>query len=94
MDELIAFINHSDPPKYDLMKVALAHRRFRWIHPLTNSNGRVVRLLTYTMLIKYDFNVTTGGRVLNPIAFFCSDRDRYYTMLSIADVGSTVVRET
>ena len=47
MEELVAFINRRDPPKYDLMKVAIAHHRFGWIHPFSNGNGRVVRLLTY-----------------------------------------------
>lgn len=46
MQELVAFINESHPPKYDLIKVALAHHRFGWIHPFGNGNGRVVRLLT------------------------------------------------
>jgi len=35
----------------------------------------VVRLLTYALLMKYGFNVNTGGRVLNPTAVFCNDRD-------------------
>lgn len=88
MQELVAFINRDDPPKYDLIKVALAHHRFGWVHPFGNGNGRVVRLLTYALLIKYGFNVKTGGRVLNPTAVFCSDRDAYYAMLSTADRGT------
>jgi Fic family protein len=88
MSELITFINQQHPPKYDLIKVALAHHRFGWIHPFGNGNGRVVRLLTYALLIKYGFNVQTGGRVLNPTAVFCNDRDRYYAMLAHADSGS------
>jgi len=88
MQELVAFINRTDPPKYDLIKVALAHHRFGWIHPFGNGNGRVVRLLTYALLIKYGFNVDTGGRVLNPTAVFCNDRDRYYAMLARADAGT------
>lgn len=88
MQELVEWINKNDPPKYDLIKVALAHHRFGWIHPFSNGNGRVVRLLTYALLIKYGFNVKTGGRVLNPTAVFCNDRDRYYEMLSCADSGS------
>jgi len=48
----------------------------------------VVRLLTYALLIKYGFNVKTGGRVLNPTAVFCSDRDTYYAMLATADSGT------
>jgi Fic family protein len=87
MAQLVAFINQPDPPKYDLMKVALAHHRFAWIHPFSNGNGRVVRLLTYALLIKYGFRVSAGGRLLNPAAVFCADRNRYYAMLAQADLG-------
>lgn len=89
MQELIAFVNEDHPRKYDLIKVGLAHHRFGWIHPFGNGNGRVVRLLTYAMLIKYGFNVQAGGRLLNPTAVFCNDRDLYYTMLARADTGTT-----
>jgi Fic family protein len=88
MQELVEFINRDDPHKYDLLKMALAHHRFCWIHPFGNGNGRVVRLVSYAMMIKYGFNVQTGGRVLNPTAVFCNDRDAYYTMLSGADTGT------
>ncbi|WP_340613940.1 Fic family protein [Xenorhabdus thailandensis] len=88
MNELTAFINREDSPKYDLMKIALAHHRFGWIHPFSNGNGRTVRLLTYALLIKYGFNVQAGGRVLNPTAVFCNDRNKYYEMLSKANLGT------
>lgn len=88
MQELVGFINEKHPPKYDLIKVAMAHHRFGWIHPFKNGNGRVVRLLTYALLIKYGFNVKAGGRVLNPTAVFCNDRDKYYAMLAHADTGT------
>lgn len=88
MAELTSFINSEHPRKYDLMKVALAHHRFGWIHPFGNGNGRVVRLLTYALLIKYGFNVQAGGRLLNPTAVFCNDRERYYSMLALADLGT------
>ena len=88
MQELVEFINHADAHKYDLLKMALAHHRFCWIHPFGNGNGRVVRLLSYAMMIKYGFNVQAGGRVLNPTAVFCNDRDAYYAMLSGADSGT------
>lgn len=88
MQELVAFVNRKDPPKYDLIKIAMAHHRFGWVHPFGNGNGRVVRLLTYTLLIKFGFNVKVGGRVLNPTAVFCNDRDVYYAMLATADKGT------
>lgn len=86
MDELFAFINREDEPKYDLLKVAIAHHRFLWIHPFTNGNGRTVRLFTYAMLVKEGFNVDVG-RILNPTAVFCSSRKKYYRYLSLADTG-------
>ena len=88
MAELVRFINKPDPPKYDLMKVALAHHRFAWVHPFGNGNGRVVRLFTYGLLIKYGFQVSAAGRLLNPAAVFCADRNRYYGMLAQADSGT------
>lgn len=88
MAELVAFINRADAPKYDLMKVALAHHRFAWVHPFGNGNGRVVRLLTYASLIKYGFRVNTVGRLLNPAAVFCADRNAYCAHLGDADAGT------
>ena len=86
MDELVRFINKEDAPKYDLIKTAISHHRFVWIHPFMNGNGRTVRLLTYALLVKQEFHVDTG-RILNPTAVFCSDRDKYYQCLSAADSG-------
>ncbi len=86
MDELVAFINEKSHDKYDLLKTAIAHHRFAWVHPFGNGNGRVVRLLTYALLIKYGFNVK-DGKILNPTAVFCNDRDVYYAQLSGADKG-------
>jgi Fic family protein len=89
MEELVAFVNRDDAKKYDLMKVALAHHRFAWVHPFGNGNGRVVRLFTYALLVKYGFRVSGDqGRLLNPAAVFCADRERYYAMLAQADTGS------
>jgi len=87
MDELVNFINKEDDKKYDLIKIAIAHHRFAWIHPFGNGNGRVVRLLTYALLIKYGFKVK-DGQLINPTAVFCNDREKYYELLSIADEGS------
>ncbi len=87
MDNLLAFINEECSSKYDLLKIAQAHHVFTWIHPFGNGNGRTVRLLTYALLIKYGFNVKTGG-LLNPSAVFFNNRDKYYEMLTIADKGS------
>jgi Fic family protein len=86
MDELLKFINNNDSFKYDLLKTAIAHHRFAWIHPFDNGNGRSVRLLTYAMLVKLGFNIHVG-RIINPTAIFCSNRSIYYKFLSKADSG-------
>ncbi len=86
MDELFHFIGMADAPKYDLLKIALAHHRFVWIHPFDNGNGRTVRLLTYALMVKFGFNVHLN-RILNPTAVFCHDRAKYYAALSRADQG-------
>lgn len=87
MSELMDFINKEDSPKFDLLKAAIAHHRFVWIHPFGNGNGRTVRLFTYAMLVKLGFNVNVG-RIVNPTAIFCSNRDDYYRYLSLADTGT------
>jgi Fic family protein len=40
------------------------------------------------MLVKLGFNVEVG-RLLNPTAVFCSNRDEYYKNLALADLGTT-----
>lgn len=87
MNELLDFVNRHGPPKYDLLKTALAHHRFAWIHPFDNGNGRTVRLLTYAMLVKQGFRVHLA-RILNPTAVFCHDRNKYYDSLARADTGT------
>jgi Fic family protein len=85
MDELIDFMNDKNETKYDLIKLAIFHHRFTWIHPFSNGNGRTVRALTYALLIKYGF---LKHRIINPTAIFCKDRYQYYSELSQADKGS------
>lgn len=86
MQELIDFVNQETPPKHDLLKIAIAHHRFVWIHPFENGNGRVVRLFTYALLMKTVF--MSKERIINPTAVFCSNRDEYYEFLSKADKGT------
>lgn len=86
MDELFSFINKEESSKYDLIKTAISHHRFVWVHPFGNGNGRTVRLFTYAMLVQQGFNINLG-RIVNPTAVFCNNRDNYYEHLSKADTG-------
>lgn len=87
LDELLTFMHADDGNQYPLIRTALAHHRFAWIHPFRNGNGRVVRVLHYAMLIQQDFNFARAG-IINPSAVFFSDRDLYYSMLSQGDKGT------
>lgn len=86
LDELLNFVNTPVDLQNDLLVTALAHHRMTWVHPFDNGNGRMVRMFTYAMLIKQDFQVK-AGRILNPTAIFCMDREKYYEMLALADTG-------
>lgn len=85
-DELIDFVNQSIDAQYHLLAIALSHHRMAWIHPFDNGNGRLIRMFTYALLIKQGFQVKSG-RILNPTAIFCMDRNKYYDMLELADSG-------
>jgi len=89
MDELFSFINREESSKYDLIKTAISHHRFVWVHPFGNGNGRTVRLFTYAMLVQQGFNINLG-RIVNPTAVFCNNRDYYYEHLSKADTGKEI----
>ena len=84
MEELLDFIAKPVSRRYEMLKTAIAHHRFVWIHPFTNGNGRTARLVSYMMLVKDDFTAETG-RVVNPATVFCSTRDEYYKYLGLAD---------
>ena len=86
MRELVKFIQKDCEQQYDLLKVCVVHHQLVWIHPCRNGNGRTARLLTYAMIVRL-FGVRQS-RLFNPTAVFCSDRNRYYEMLKIADSGN------
>ena len=85
MKELVLFINAQHGPQFDLLKDAIVHHKFTWIHPFTNGNGRVARLLTYAMMAKQGIIDASGIRALNPTSVFGSNREEYYDYLSKAD---------
>lgn len=86
-EELFSFVNDEYATQYHLLVIALAHHRFTVVHPFDNGNGRVVRMLTYAQLLQQGFSVKSG-RILNPTAIFCDNRDTYYDMLARADEGT------
>lgn len=88
MRELVEYINGDSNKRNELLKIALSHHRFVWIHPFSNGNGRTVRLLTYAMLCKKGYIEPNALRLFNPTAVFAGDRHKYYDMLELADSGT------
>lgn len=79
MDELIYFMNDSSDGLSPLIKAAIMHSQFESIHPFSDGNGRVGRLLISLYLYK--------AKIINFPFFYMSeaisqDKRVYYNMLT------------
>lgn len=76
ISELIDWVNDSDMDS--IVKSAIFHHRFFWIHPFFDGNGRTVRLLFNLFLMKEGFP---------PAIILKNDRKKYYDALNLANKG-------
>ena len=78
MDELISWFNAAEalPP---LVKAAIFHHRFMWIHPFFDGNGRSARLLMNLYLMRQGYP---------PAIILKQDRRKYYEALNQANKGN------
>ncbi len=78
MDELISWFNDAGtlPP---VVKAAIFHHRFVWIHPFFDGNGRTGRLLMNLFLMQQGYP---------PAIILKQDRRKYYEGLNRANKGS------
>ena len=74
VSELINFANNSEMDI--LIKSAIFHHRFVWIHPFFDGNGRTARLLLNLILMKNGFP---------PAIILKNDRKKYYDALNQAN---------
>ena len=79
MDELLTFMNDSEDSLNPLIKAAMIHSQFESIHPFSDGNGRIGRVLISLYLYK--------ARVINFPFFYISeainmDKAVYYRMLT------------
>lgn len=77
MDELIEKVAESKA--HPLETASLLHHRFVEIHPFSDGNGRVARLLTNLYVIARDYP---------PVVLKKEDRGKYYKSLRAADAGN------
>lgn len=85
MDELISFMNNSDDGLNPLIKAAMIHSQFESIHPFSDGNGRIGRVLISLYLYK--------AKVINFPFFYISeainmDKTVYYRMLTDSRINS------
>ena len=79
MDELIDYMNDFTDETHPLIKAAIVHSQFESIHPFSDGNGRVGRLLVSLYLYK--------AKIINFPFFYISeainlDKTIYYRMLT------------
>ncbi len=85
MDELISFMNNSRDNIHPLIKAAIIHSQFESIHPFSDGNGRVGRILVSLYLLK--------SKIINFPFFYISeaisqDKSVYYNMLTNSRIES------
>lgn len=76
MTEITDWTNNSEVDM--IIKSAIFHHRFVWIHPFFDGNGRTARLLFNLLLMKEGFP---------PAIILKNDRKKYYDSLNIANNG-------
>ncbi|OPX64641.1 MAG: Fic/DOC family protein [Methanoregula sp. PtaU1.Bin006] len=79
LDTLIGAV--TSPDKDVVAMAAFLHHRFVAIHPFTDGNGRVARLLTNLFLLHQGYP---------PIVLDTKDRQKYYRALRDADSGDLI----
>ncbi len=76
MTELINWVNESETDI--VIKSAIFHHRFVWIHPFFDGNGRTARLMYNLLLMKEGYP---------PAIILKNDRKKYYDALNTANNG-------
>jgi Fic family protein len=77
MEELIGWVNTTELDI--IVRAAIFHHRFVWIHPFFDGNGRTVRLVFNLLLMKEGYP---------PAIILKNDRKKYYDALNAANNGN------
>jgi Fic family protein len=77
--ELIEWVNGEALALDPIVRAAVFHHRFVWVHPFFDGNGRTVRLMSNLLMMKDGFP---------PAIILQTDRKRYYDALNAANLGS------
>ena len=78
VEDLVNWINVESGNLHPIIKSAIFHHRFVWVHPFFDGNGRTARLLFNIILMKEGFP---------PAIILKNDRKKYYDALNKANSG-------
>lgn len=78
MDELLHWLQVESVDLPVVVRVAIFHHRFVWIHPFFDGNGRTIRLIFNLILMQAGFP---------PAIILSNDRKKYYDALNKANTG-------
>jgi len=85
LDRFHAFYGDEYIPETSrLVVIAAAHHRLAWIHPFGDGNGRVIRLQSHALLLRYGIASHGLWTLSRGLARW---RQRYYASLEAADRG-------
>lgn len=81
MKKFVAWFNKNELKRNPVEFAAIAHKKFVFIHPFIDGNGRVARLLMNLALLRHDYTIAIIPAVL---------RREYIAALELAHTGDTV----
>lgn len=76
MEDLLTWFNQESNHLPLLVRTAVFHHRFVWIHPFFDGNGRTVRLVQNLLLMRAGYP---------PAVVLANDRKKYYRALNLAN---------
>jgi len=80
MEKLIDWYNNNESKIHPVLLAAQFHKRFVFIHPFVDGNGRLARLLMNLALIRNDYNIAIIPQIL---------RSEYISVLELAHSDDT-----
>ncbi len=86
LNELVEWFNTDHEDILPIIKVALFHHFYVYIHPFVDGNGRTVRLLTALLLVKAGYSI---NRYFVLDDYYDLDRKGYSDALHSADNGDS-----
>jgi Fic family protein len=78
ISDLIEWVNSAGMYLHPVVRSAIFHHRFVWVHPFFDGNGRTIRLMSNLLLMKDGYP---------PAIILKADRKKYYDALNAANLG-------